>query len=216
MIWKAVLSDMSSGTCRNTCARSVVASIATGAKLAGMRRAALWTLTLSLLACDPGAAPADAGKPGSKSADKAADRADGKYAPEVLEVRNNVSGDRAGLADCLGGCATDSKLSATDRETCRLNCKQSFPVTEAMGAVDKVREAQLAGFADCAGACSGAERATCLNACKDASPELRPVADSLAACVDGCATAAGQSDTDRATCKLNCRAAAGSTLAPPK
>ena len=181
-----------------------------------MPRAALWTLALSLLACDPGTAPADAGKPAAKTADKPADRTDNKAAPSVLEVHNNVSGDRAGLADCLGGCATDSKLSATDRETCRLNCKQSFPVTDAMGAADRVREAQLGSFADCAGACSGAERATCLTACKDASPELKPVADSLAECVHGCATATAQSDTDRATCKLNCRAAAGATLAQPK
>jgi hypothetical protein len=172
----------------------------------------MWTLALSLLACDPGAAPADTGKPaaGKPAADK------GSAPAIVLEDHKGISGDRAGLADCLGSCAADSKLSATDRETCRLTCKQSFPVTDAMGPIDRVREAQLGSFVDCAGACSGTEGAKCLTACKDASPELQPVADSLAACVDGCATATGSSETDRATCKLNCRAAAASTLAQPR
>lgn len=180
-----------------------------------MPRVAL-TLALAFLACDPGAAP-NAGKPaaGKTTADKpAADAPADKGV--VLEDHKGISGDRAGLADCLGTCAADSKLSATDRETCRLNCKQSFPVTDAAGPVDKIREAQLGGFVDCTGACTGAERATCLTACKDASPELQPVADSLVSCVDDCATAAGQSETDRATCKLNCRATAASTLGQPR
>lgn len=154
---------------------------------------------LACLACDP----ATADKPAA-----------GKPAPAVVEARTDVSGDRAGLASCLGTC-DDGKLSATDQETCRLNCKQSIKVEDPMSAADRVREVQLASFADCAAACSGTERAACLAGCSDAAPELRPVADSLATCVQGCGSATGQSETDRATCKLNCRAAAGSTLAHP-
>lgn len=171
-----------------------------------MLRSAPWTLALLLLGCDPATAPADApAKPANKPA------------PAVVEPQSNVSGDRAGLAGCLDTCK-QGKMSATDQETCRLNCSQSFKVADNMDAASKVRETQLDGHIACTERCvSGAEpaRAPCLAACKDASPELGAVADSLSGCVSECLAAPGTSATDRGTCKLNCRAAAGTTLAAP-
>ncbi len=173
-----------------------------------MARPSLWTLALLLLACDPGTAPT--GAP-AKTGDAGDTR---PPAAKHVEEHTNVSGDRAGLVGCLSTCK-EGKTSATDQETCRLNCQQSFKVSESSSAADKVREAQLASHVACAETCAGGPegaRASCLGACKDASPELAAVADSLSTCVGGCMATPGQSDTDRATCKLNCRAVAGSTL----
>jgi hypothetical protein len=111
-------------------------------------------------------------------------------APAVVEVKTNVSGDRAGLADCLHSCAAE-RLSDTDRATCRLNCEASYRVTPS----DATTPA-LAQAANCIDACGERDKAACVAEC--GGPEA------LVACVDECGKDPRQSADDRATCRLLC------------
>lgn len=152
----------------------------------GTMRTLQLTLIALLTACDPAA--------GRKELDTAP-------ATRLEEQRRDVSGDRHGLAACLGSCA-DGDSTPTDRATCRLNCETAFKVTPTAVIDDGFTQAMR-----CLQACrpAAADANTCREACRTApgAPVGAPL-ERLEQCVDSCGADTTLSATDRATCDLIC------------
>lgn len=167
---------------------------------------------LLLIACDP----TQSGEaPQATVADKAA-TARGPAAPPVAEVvLPKVPGEapgqdvRAAFSSCLRGCE-DAKHS--DRATCRFNCEQPVAPGPGSAAPTAVVDSDPVEYVvSCMDRCytDGKRSETCTSACKSAVAALpatpsAAVLDSLGTCVDACHHGKHVSETDRATCGLNC------------
>lgn len=186
-----------------------------------MPRTLLLSGFILLLACDPqqlptvaksGAAPAKDGHHGAAKPDAAAVGGDA------------VAGTYSSLSECLQACDHE-KVIETNRATCRLNCDSSYgapatalaPVaggtTPAGGAVatDPVEQAVT-----CMGGCyskSGGVTNSCVETCKatasaTANAPGGNALDQLGGCMSACYSDNKLTETNRATCELNCAQAA--------
>lgn len=156
-----------------------------------MRSATKFVMLLLVgIACDPSVAATKDHPPATK----------------IEEARTNVSGDRAGQAECLAGCSADAKTSETDRATCRLNCEAAHKVTKAPAADGGLEQA-----ATCMGRCYEApgEPKACLDGCASAvagvvGAPAKATLDTLGGCIGECHADKTLKPTDRETCRLTC------------
>jgi len=136
-------------------------------------------------------------------------------AREVVEAVQKTEGDTAahgGFVDCLLRC-DGAKMSRADKAKCRYECED--PVSSAPGAGSQPTAANdpdpVGSAVGCLKRCPPQDKHTggCADACKDiaaASPVAPSAAvlDELATCVSTCQHDAHLSETNRATCELNC------------
>ncbi|MBA3547014.1 MAG: hypothetical protein H0T76_11065 [Nannocystis sp.] len=179
-------------------------------------------LLLVTVACDPteaGEAPT-AGKTDGKTdgktapiAGKPAATPDPAPSPVAEDVRPQAPGEapgqdvRAAFSSCLRGC--EDKKPA-DRAACRFNCEG--PATTPAGVTTAVVDSDPVEYVvGCFDRCysDGKRSETCTSACKSAVAALpatpsAAVLDSLGTCLDACHNSKHVSETDRATCGLNC------------
>ena len=121
--------------------------------------------------------------------------------------------DRAAYSSCLLGC-DDAKVARADKAACRMNCERpAGPVPGA--AATAVDSDPVEYVVACMGRCGAAgERSEgCTSACKSAVAGLPAapsagVLDTLGVCLDVCHVGKHASETNRATCTLNCTQAA--------
>ena len=115
--------------------------------------------------------------------------------------------DPVGMSACLDLCA-DTKLSETDRATCRLNCESGYREAPAPAVDPAVSQATT-----CLGACypaqGGPAEPGCVTGCRAASRAPAAALDLLETCVAGCQADAQLGVDDRATCRLQCAQSAG-------
>ena len=186
-----------------------------------MIRTVAVALLLLTVACDPtesGAAPqagkttAAGGKAAaapSPAASPVAEDAD----PKLAGVANGGD-DRAAYSSCLLGC-DDAKVPHADKAKCRVNCEGSAASTPASAGAAIVNSDPVEYVVGCMGRCysDGKRSETCTSACKVAVAALPAapsagVLDTLGTCLDACHVGKNVSETNRATCGLNCTQAA--------
>lgn len=117
--------------------------------------------------------------------------------------------DPVGMSACLDLCV-DTKLSETDRATCRLGCEGNYHETPTPAFDPAVGQATT-----CLGACypanGGPAEPGCVTACRESSSARVPAASLavLETCVAGCQANAQLGVDDRATCRLQCAQSVG-------
>ena len=179
-----------------------------------IRTVSVALLLFVTVTCDPtesGEAP-QAGKT-TTVAGKAAVTRDPAASPVAEDVRPKATGeaagrdDRAAFSSCLIGCE-DAKHA--DRAACRFNCERS-PAPGSAVATAVVDSDPVEYVVGCMDRCysDGKRSETCTGACKSAVAALpetpsAAVLDSLGTCLDACHASKHVSETDRATCGLNC------------
>jgi hypothetical protein len=133
--------------------------------------------------------------------------------PLVVDPRPGTAAgpdDRAAYSSCLLGC-DDATVARADKAACRMNCEQpadSVPSRTSATAVDSDPVEYVAG---CMGRCysDGKRSESCSSACKTAvagmpAAPTAGVLDTLGTCLDTCHTGKQASETNQATCALNC------------
>jgi len=154
-----------------------------------------------------------AGEPAAAVAGEPAATRDPAAPPVTEDVRPTAPSDaaarevRAAFSRCLIGCE-DGKMTHAVRAACRYNCEKS-DAPAADGAL--VDSDPVEYVVSCMGRCyTGGKRSeTCTSACKSAVAALpatpsAAVLDRLGTCIDACHAGKHLSETDRATCGLNC------------
>ena len=181
------------------------------------------TISVALLlltsACDPtesGAVP-QTGKTTAAEAKVAATPAASPGAEEALPKladEASIGDDRAAYSSCLLGC-DDAKVAHADKAKCRFNCEGPAAPTPASTGAAIVNSDPVEYVVGCIGRCysEGKRSETCASACKTAVAALPAapsagVLDTLGTCVDACHLGKDVSETNRATCNLNCTQAA--------
>lgn len=178
-------------------------------------------LLLLTIACDPtenGAVP-QTGKTTAAEAKVAATGAPAaspvpEDAPPKLADTAGSGDDRAAYSSCLRGC-DDATVAYADKAKCRFNCEGPAAPTPASAGAAIVNSDPVEYVVGCIGRCysDGNRSATCTSACKTAVAALpaapsASVLDTLGTCVDACHLSKDVSETNRATCNLNCTQAA--------
>lgn len=183
------------------------------------------TITVALLlltvACDPtesGAAPqpgkttAAEGKVAATGTPAASPVAEGTRPKPADEAADGE--DRAAYSSCLLGC-DDAKVAHADKAKCRYNCEGPAASTPASAGAAIVNSDPVEYVVGCIGRCysDGKRSETCTSACKSAVAALPAapsagVLDTLGTCLDACHVGKSVSETNRATCGLNCTQAA--------
>ncbi len=177
-------------------------------------------LLLLTLACDPtesGAAPqvgktAD-GKPAATQAPAPSPVMEAGR-PTAAGATGSVTDDRAAYSSCLLGC-DDAKVAHADKASCRFNCERPAAPAPASAGAAIVGSDPVEYVVECMSRCysDGKRSETCTSACKSAVAALPAapsagVLDTLGTCVDACHDGKHVSETNRATCGLNCTQAA--------
>ena len=173
---------------------------------------------LLIVACDPGegGATPQTGKTPAVAADPPPTQ-DPAASPVAGSARPQAVGEAAGrderaaYSSCLRGC-DDAKVAHADKATCRFNCEQPSPAPTTTTAVDADPvETVVRCMSGCYG--DGKRSEPCSSACTHAvaglpaTPSAQVLA-SLGTCLDACHVDRHISETDRATCELNCSQAA--------
>lgn len=142
-------------------------------------------------------------------------KVEAKAATPAAEPAGQLAPDPGADVDaCLAACARGETLSATDRETCRLQCdptttrafEDSTPANTALAKYDACQRS-------CGAQAPGGDRATCrLQCAQGTAAEVAPPNDTRRDCYAGCleslagcevACPAAEGD-DRATCEARC------------
>lgn len=180
--------------------------------------------SLVLLACDPESAPAvGTGKAPNRVVAAPADEHVGAparpagppaSAPDAPasapEAPASVASESGEFARCLLGCDA-AKLNHADKAACRFNCegpRAPEPGVEA-GPGAAIDSDPVAAVVRCMSRCTGKDAGACRNTCKAAVPvspatPAPAVLDELAICMGDCHAGSATSETNRATCELNC------------
>ncbi len=175
-------------------------------------------LLLLTSACDPtesGAAP----QTGKYAEVKAPATGTVAASPVAREARPQpaseaaLGDDRAAYSSCLLGC-DDPKVAHADKAKCRFNCEAPAAATPASAGAAIVNSDPVEYVVECMGRCysDGKRSETCTSACKTAVAALpaapsASVLDTLGTCLDACHLGK-LSETNQATCGLNCTQAA--------
>ena len=181
------------------------------------------TVSVALLltvACDPGegGATPQTGKTPVVAA-TAPPTPDPAASPLAESARPQAVGEAAGrderaaYSSCLRGC-DDAKVAHADKATCRFNCEQPSP-SPTGAAATAVDADPVETVVRCMSGCYGDGKRSepCSSACTHAvaglpaTPSAQVLA-SLGTCLDACHVDRHISETDRATCELNCSQAA--------
>ena len=170
---------------------------------------------LLLLACDE---PVESGA--APQAGKAATAASQDVPPVVVDPRPGAAAeaavpeDRASYSSCLLGC-DDARVARADKAACRMNCEQPADSVPSRTTATAVESDPVEYVVACMGRCysDGKRSETCTSACKSAvmalpATQSAGVLDTLGTCLDACHVGKQVSETNRATCSLNCTQAA--------
>jgi hypothetical protein len=177
-------------------------------------RTAAVALLLLLAACEEpiesGAAPRGRKTPAaSKAVTPAAPAAPPVVSGDVPKPAP-APDDRSAYSSCLLGC-DDAKVAYADKAACRMNCERPASPAPGSGATTVVDSDPVEYVVTCMGRCysDGKRSETCTSACKSAVTALPAapsagVLDSLGTCLDACHVGKHASETNRATCGLDC------------